>query len=84
MNLQYNDCTRLLYINDVPFTKEAIEACKQVLDYNKTKKNRFSTVIGITDHVNHTTVTLTDEHLKTIFKYIKKNNLDLASDADLL
>lgn len=79
---EYCNKTGLLYIDDVPFTKESIEKAKTVIAFNKENKGQFEYAIVIQDNHTNEVVAIDQEVLNEIEAYVAVNNLNLAEDKD--
>lgn len=81
--IEFNHETGLLFVSEVPFTQETIEACQNTIDYGKSlPKGQFQCGIVIVDNVNGGAVIVGEQLLHAIKEFITDHHLVLAHNQD--
>ena len=81
--LNYCTSTGLLYVNEVPFTKQTLERVSNTIMYmNDLPHEQFKAAVSIIDNVHGTAVMVDEVILNAINAYVKEYNLTLANDSD--
>jgi len=81
--LNYCTATGLLYVNEVPFTKQTLERVNNTIMYmNGLPHEQFKAAISIIDNVHGKAVMIDEPCLNAINTYVKEHKLNLADDID--
>jgi len=80
--ISYCEATGLIYVGEVPFTKEMLEKFQNLIEYSCEGKNQFMFRIQVLDVINYGCASIDVEMLDAIQQYVKENNLTVASDKD--
>jgi len=71
MEIKYCNDTGLLFVNEVPFTKERLEKVNFLIGYDRKNRNRFKYNITVIDYVSNSDVTINRTILKEILLVLR-------------
>jgi hypothetical protein len=81
---EYCKNTGLLYVNEVPFTKEAIAAMNKLMKYAENSSPQIGYSINVTDNHTGKSTVINYDMMVDIDVHIVANMLNLASDEDFI
>lgn len=86
MNTKFSYCNRtgLLYVNEVPFTKEAIKKINKLMKYAGKSSPQIEWSINVKDNHTGESTIIDDDVMIEINEYIAENNYRIASDKDFI